>query len=86
MGNSTSRRSQNVLEELTAAREQGAATVGMTGANGHELAAACHECLLVPSSSTPRIQEAHLVAWHLICDHVERMLPATTPSSHEGHP
>jgi len=84
VGISTSGRSRNVLEALAAARERGAATVGMTGADGHELAAACDECLLVPSSSTPRIQEAHLVAWHLICDHVERMLPATTPGTREG--
>ena len=72
VGISTSGRSANVLEALRAARERGAATIGMTGAEGHELAALCDECLLVPSSSTPRIQEAHLVAWHLVCDLVER--------------
>jgi D-sedoheptulose 7-phosphate isomerase len=32
----------------------------------------CDECLRAPSDQTPRIQEAHLVAWHLICDLVER--------------
>jgi D-sedoheptulose 7-phosphate isomerase len=84
VGISTSGRSRNVLEALAAARAVGAATVGMTGADGHELAAACDDCLLVPASSTPRIQEAHLVAWHLICDHVERALPAVTPSAREA--
>jgi D-sedoheptulose 7-phosphate isomerase len=86
VGISTSGRSRNVLEALAAARAVGAATIGMTGADGQALAAACDDCLLVPSSSTPRIQEAHLVAWHLICDHVEQMLPATTPSSSEARP
>ena len=72
VGISTSGRSANVLKALAAAREAGAATVGFTGAAGHELAALCDECLLAPSDHTPRIQEAHLVAWHLICDAVER--------------
>ena len=72
VGISTSGRSANVLKALAAAREAGAATIGFTGSGGHELAALCDECLLAPSEHTPRIQEAHLVAWHLICDAVER--------------
>lgn len=72
VGISTSGRSANVLAALAAARELGAATIGFTGAEGHDLAALCDECLLAPSTHTPRIQEAHLVAWHLICDLVER--------------
>lgn len=72
VGISTSGRSSNVLKALAAAREQGATTIGFTGSGGHDLAALCDECLLAPSDHTPRIQEAHLVAWHLICDLVER--------------
>jgi len=72
VGISTSGKSANVLEALRAARERGAMTIGFTGSGGHELAALCDECLLAPSDQTPRIQEAHLVAWHLICDLVER--------------
>ena len=72
VGISTSGRSANVLKALAAAREAGAATIGFTGAGGHDLAALCDHCLLAPSAHTPRIQEAHLVAWHLICDAVER--------------
>lgn len=30
------------------------------------------ECFMAASSQTPRIQEAHLVAWHLVCELVER--------------
>ena len=72
VGISTSGTSPNVLAAMKAAREIGAATIGFTGARGHELAALCDACLLAPSEHTPRIQEAHLVAWHLICDAVER--------------
>lgn len=72
VGISTSGRSENVLKALAAAREVAAGTVGFTGADGHELAALCDDCLLVPSKDTPRIQEAHLVAWHMICDSIER--------------
>ena len=76
VGISTSGRSPNVLEAMRAARRVGAATVGFTGAAGTVLAAACDECLMAPSTSTPRIQEAHLLAWHLICDLVERRIVA----------
>ena len=72
VGISTSGTSPNVLAAMKAARDIGATTIGFTGARGHELAALCDACLLAPSEHTPRIQEAHLVAWHLICDAVER--------------
>lgn len=74
VGISTSGTSANVLEAMRAAREAGAVTVGFTGERGHDLAALCDVCLKAPSSQTPRIQEAHLVAWHLICDIVEQRL------------
>lgn len=79
VGISTSGSSANVLKALAAARDSGAGTVGFTGADGHELAALCDDCLLAPSKHTPRIQEAHLVAWHLICDLIERSIVDGTP-------
>jgi D-sedoheptulose 7-phosphate isomerase len=87
VGISTSGRSPNVLEALRAAREIGACTIGFTGAQGQHLAALCDECLLAPSASTPRIQEAHLLAWHLVCDRVESgvaalRVPASARSDH----
>ncbi|MFM8792677.1 MAG: SIS domain-containing protein [Solirubrobacterales bacterium] len=72
IGISTSGRSPNVLRALEAARAVGASTIGFTGASGRDLAALCDVCLLAPSTATPRIQEAHLLAWHLVCDEVER--------------
>ena len=71
-GISTSGGSKNVLAALEAAREQGARTVGFTGSPGEPLASATDVCLCVPSAQTPRIQEAHILAWHIICDLVEQ--------------
>ena len=74
IGISVSGRSANVLKAMTAARAAGAVGIGFTGADGHSLASLCDECLMAPSRSAPRIQEAHLLAWHLICDLVEHSI------------
>lgn len=71
-GISTSGKSPNVLEALKAAREVGAATVGFTGEPGEPLGGLCDVCFKVPSGQTPRIQEVHILAWHMICDRVEQ--------------
>lgn len=71
VGISTSGKSPNVLEALRAAQDIGAGTIGFTGEQGLALASLCDKCLLAPSANTPRIQEAHLLAWHLICDQIE---------------
>lgn len=73
-GISTSGRSENVLRAVARARELGASTVGFTGAGGSDLASACDFCLMVPSAKTSRIQEAHILAWHVICGLVEESL------------
>ena len=71
VGISTSGRSANVIAALQAAREIGATTIGFTGESAAEFAARCDLCFHAPSTETPRIQECHLVAWHLICEAVE---------------
>ena len=75
-GISTSGRSKNVLLALEAAREIGAVTIGFTGGIGSPLRELCDECFVVESASTPRIQECHLLAWHLICNMVEKQIVA----------
>lgn len=82
IGISTSGRSPNVLKALADGRAAGATTIGMTGAGGHRLAELCDACLLVPATHTPRIQEAQLLAWHLICDVVDRTLFPPAPAPH----
>ena len=71
-GISTSGRSKNVLLALEVAKEIGAVTIGFTGGSGLPLRDLCDDCFVAESSSTPRIQECHLLAWHLICNMVEQ--------------
>ncbi len=68
IGISTSGNSANVLEGLKAARDRGAVTVGLTGGNGGSMHALVDYCLVVPSRDTARIQEAHILMCHMLCD------------------
>jgi D-sedoheptulose 7-phosphate isomerase len=74
VGISTSGRSPNVLRGLDAGRALGAITVAFTGGGAGAIADHCDLCLCVPASTTPRIQELHLLAWHAICEMVETEL------------
>jgi len=71
---STSGDSTNVIKAIKAARLLGAQTVGLTGGDGGRLAAAVDVALIVPSDCTPRIQEAHILIGHIICELVEKEL------------
>ena len=70
-GISTSGNSKNVVEALRAARARGALTIAMTGAGGGALAEHADVLLAVPLSATPRVQEIHVVTYHVICEAVE---------------
>jgi len=72
IGLSTSGRSPNVLEAIRAARQIGARTVALLGEQG-ELADIADIALCIPSTSVPRIQEAHMLMGHLICELAQRM-------------
>jgi D-sedoheptulose 7-phosphate isomerase len=72
IGLSTSGRSPNVLEAIRAARQIGARTVALLGEEG-ELAAIADIAICIPSQSVPRIQEAHMLIGHLICEMAQRM-------------
>jgi D-sedoheptulose 7-phosphate isomerase len=71
---STSGNSANVLAGVAEARARGMRTIGLTGEPGGALAGAVDHCIAVPADATPRIQEAHIVVAHLICELVERDL------------
>jgi D-sedoheptulose 7-phosphate isomerase len=76
VGFSTSGRSANLLAAFAIAREHGIATVGLTGGDGGAMASSgvVEHCLVVPSSSIHRIQEAHVAAYHILWDLVHTML------------
>jgi len=71
---STSGNSPNILNAARVARTYGAATIAFTGATGGELAPLCDHVLKVPHTSSDRIQEAHALAYHFICERVEELL------------
>lgn len=70
-GISTSGKSGNVICAFKTAREKGLVTMAMTGAAGASLLSNVDYCLCVPSERTPRIQEAHILLGHTICEIVE---------------
>src|SRR5262249_30377252 len=71
---STSGNSENVLEGVKAARARGCKIAGLTGAGGGCLKDLADCCICVPSTDTPRIQEAHILIGHIVCELVEREL------------
>jgi D-sedoheptulose 7-phosphate isomerase len=75
-GISTSGNSRNVVEAAAVAKRRGLYCLGLTGAGGGQLGATVDLCICVPSSSVPRIQEAHIAISHVICELVESALVA----------
>jgi D-sedoheptulose 7-phosphate isomerase len=71
IGISTSGNSPNIISGVMKAREKGCKVIGMTGSAGKKLAGLCDVCLVVPSSRTSRIQEAHILVAHMWCEMVE---------------
>jgi D-sedoheptulose 7-phosphate isomerase len=74
IGISTSGNSENVIEGIRAARRKGSRTVGLTGSSGGRLKELVDGCIAVPSADTPRIQEAHILIGHIICELVENRI------------
>lgn len=68
---STSGNSPNVIEAVNQAREMEIKTIGLLGAGGGKLAALVDLPLIVPHHETPRIQEVHIAASHIICQLIE---------------
>jgi len=68
---STSGTSTNIIEGLRSARNRSCRTVGLLGRDGGPALAWCDLALVVPHSSTPRIQEVHAMIIHLVCQLLE---------------
>jgi D-sedoheptulose 7-phosphate isomerase len=71
IGLSTSGNSMNVIRAFEVARELGILSIAFTGADGGKAAAVADRCFRAPSSDTPRIQEAHKLVGHTLCEAVE---------------
>ena len=74
IGISTSGKSANVRKALLVSKKKGAYTIGLLGNGGGSIKKIVDASLVVESNSTPRIQEAHRVIYHIICEQVEEIL------------
>lgn len=74
IGISTSGSSPNVIEGIKQARQLSMTTIGLLGKDGGHLASLVDNALIVPSNSTPRVQEVHIMIGHIICELVEQEL------------
>jgi D-sedoheptulose 7-phosphate isomerase len=71
VGISTSGNSGNIVKAFEMAKTIGVTTIGFTGQNGGKLKDLGDYLINVPSNTTPRIQESHILVGHIICELVE---------------
>lgn len=75
LGLSTSGNSRSLLLAFRKARELGLATIGLTGGTGGAMAeAGLDHCLVVPTDSIHRVQEGHVVIYHILWELVHSLL------------
>ena len=71
---STSGNSENVINALKMANSLGMLSVGMSGAMGGKIKDLCQHNIIIPSSNTARVQEAHILVGHIFCQIIEEQL------------
>src|SRR6185369_8957078 len=74
VGLSTSGNSSNIVKAFETAKEKKMVTVALTGLTGGSMKAFSDHLINVPSADTPRIQEAHIMIGHIICQLSEEKL------------
>ena len=74
IGITTSGNSQNVLNAYQTANEIGMKTIGLLGKGGGKAASLVQQSIIVPSNTTARIQEMHILIGHILCDLIEEGL------------
>jgi D-sedoheptulose 7-phosphate isomerase len=74
IGISTSGNSQNIVNAFESAKQRGVTTVALVGRDGGKMAAMADFAIIIPSNSTPRIQESHILIGHILCDIIEKEL------------
>jgi len=83
VGISTSGNSRNVCAALRKGRELGAFTVAFTGAGGGAAASIAEATVCIASKDTARVQEAHILCGHMLCDWVELAVCQDQPAESE---
>ncbi|KKB58698.1 D-sedoheptulose-7-phosphate isomerase [Parabacteroides gordonii] len=71
IGLSTSGNSANIVKAFETCHEKAITTVAFTGSDGGRMRELSKLIINVPSTDTPRIQEAHITIGHIICELVE---------------
>ena len=71
---STSGKSPNLIAAVEAARARGLSVVGLLGRDGGRLKGACDHAIVVPGTTSDRIQEVHIKVLHIAIEAVERTL------------
>jgi D-sedoheptulose 7-phosphate isomerase len=69
---STSGKSPSIINCIKVAHSKRINVIGLTGKDGGEMKDLCDPCIIVPSMQTARIQEAHILICHILCDIVQR--------------
>jgi len=73
IGISTSGNSNVVLRAFATAREMGCQTIGLSGRDGGKMNGLCDLNIIVPSDTTARIQEMHILIGHILCQAVDNL-------------
>ncbi|MEA2029865.1 MAG: D-sedoheptulose 7-phosphate isomerase [Campylobacterota bacterium] len=68
---STSGNSSNIIKAIESAKQKGLKIVGLTGAKEGKMDTLCDLIIKAPSTDTPRIQEAHILIGHILCQVIE---------------
>jgi D-sedoheptulose 7-phosphate isomerase len=71
---STSGTSKNVVHAMETAFDMGLVNIAFTGDNPRDMEHFAHQCIKIPSSRTPQIQEGHLILGHILCEYIEQSL------------
>ena len=71
---STSGNSENVVNAVKMANSLDMLSVGMSGATGGKIKELCQHNIIIPSSNSARIQEAHIIVGHIFCQIIEEKL------------
>lgn len=71
---STSGNSENILRAIKAANDMGLVSIALLGKGGGPAKDIAQHSLVIPSDSTARIQEAHILIGHIFCELIEQEL------------
>ena len=71
IGISTSGNSEGILNAFKTAQTYGCKTIGLSGRNGGKMTGLCDLNIVVPSETTARIQEMHILIGHIFCKAVD---------------